>query len=236
MQRLHSQVGEPGKAMRTTKPQKKARKDTGARRGQRRAYHHGDLRRALVDEALRLAAEGGVEAVNIREAARRAGVSPGAPFRHFADRAALLAAVAAEAQRRFRAEIEIALHDAPADDPLAQFRAIGLAYLRWAMRNPMYFEVISDGRVINHEDSGALSDDNREIMALVDRALTEAVERGQLSAEDVDKVRIAGRALVYGFARMAIDGHFARWGVDGRRAEATAVAMLDFFIARVKAR
>ena len=234
MQRLHSQAGEPGEAMRVAKPLRKVRKGAPAGRSQKRAYHHGNLRRALVDEALRLAAEGGIEAVNIREAARRAGVSPGAPFRHFADRGALLAAVAAEAQRRFRAEIEIALREASADDPLAQFRAIGLAYLRWAMRNPTYFEVISDGRVFDHEESGALSDDNKEIMALVDRVLSEAVNKGQLSSGDVDKVRIAGRALVYGFARMAIDGHFARWGVDTDRAEATAVAMLDFFIARVR--
>ncbi len=220
--------------MRVQKSRNKIRKGSPAGRGQRRAYHHGDLRRVLVHEALRLAAEGGIEAINIREAARRAGVSPGAPFRHFADRRALLAAVAAEAQRRFRAEIEIALRDAPTDDPLAQFRAIGLAYLRWAMRNPTYFEVISDGRVFNHEESGALSDDNKEIMALVDRALSEAVNKGQLSFGDVDKVRIAGRALVYGFARMAIDGHFARWGVDAGAAEATAIAMLDFFIDRVR--
>ena len=220
--------------MRVSKPRNKLRKGPPAGRTQKRAYHHGNLRRALVDEALRLAAEGGIEAVNIREAARRAGVSPGAPFRHFAGRGALLAAVAAEAQRRFRAEIEIALREAPADDPLAQFRAIGLAYLRWAMRNPTYFEVISDGRVFSHEESGALSDDNKEIMTLVDRALSEAVNKGQLSSDNVDKVRIAGRALIYGFARMAIDGHFARWGVDVVRAEATAVAMLDFFIARVR--
>src|SRR5262249_26831336 len=119
-------------------------------------------------------------------------------------------------------------------DPLRRFRAIGLAYLRWAMRNPMYFEVISNGRLFNYEQSGALSDDNRAIMALVDHALAEAVGVGQLAAGDVAKVRIAGRALVYGLARMAIDGHFARWGVDARRAEATAEAMLDFFIARVK--
>ena len=69
-------------------------------RRDRHGYHHGDLRRVLVAEALQLAAEGGLDAVNIREAARRAGVSPGAPFRHFADRQALLTAVAEEAQRR----------------------------------------------------------------------------------------------------------------------------------------
>ncbi len=220
--------------MPTARPRKTPRKSAGPRRSHRRAYHHGDLRRVLVDEALQLAAEGGLEAVNIREAARRAGVSPGAPFRHFPDRQALLLAVAEEAQRRFRAEIEVALRDAEADDPLAQFRAIGLAYLRWAMRNPMHFEVISNGRVFDHDRARELSDDNKEIMALVDRTLAEAVAKGQLSSADVDKVRITGRALVYGFARMAIDGHFARWGVDTRAAEATAEATLDFFIARMK--
>jgi len=68
-------------------------------------YHHGDLRRVLIDAALQLVGEGGAEAVSVREAARRAGVSPGAPFRHFPSRDALMQAVAEEAQRRFRAEI-----------------------------------------------------------------------------------------------------------------------------------
>ena len=86
-------------------------------------YHHGDLRRVLIDAALRLAQEGGLEAVSVREAARRAGVSPGAPFRHFPSRDALMTAVAEEAQRRFRAELEAALAPVPADDPLARFRA-----------------------------------------------------------------------------------------------------------------
>ena len=72
-------------------------------------YHHGDLRRVLIDAALQLVGEGGAEAVSVREAARRAGVSPGAPFRHFPSRDALMQAVAEEAQRRFRAEIEAAL-------------------------------------------------------------------------------------------------------------------------------
>ena len=95
----------------------------------RKPYHHGDLRRALVDAALHLAAQGAE--VSVREAARRAGVSPGAPFRHFRSRDALMVAVAAEAQRRFRSEIEAALAAAPPDDPLAQVRSLGLGYLRW---------------------------------------------------------------------------------------------------------
>src|SRR5690348_2578123 len=110
------------------KPKRPARRASPPRK----PYHHGDLRRVLVDAALDLAAQSGAEQVSVREAARRAGVSPGAPFRHFPSREALLTAVAEEAQRRFRAEIETALATAP-DEPLAQFRSLGLAYLRWAM-------------------------------------------------------------------------------------------------------
>lgn len=193
-------------------------------------YHHGDLRRVLVDSALQLIEEGGAEAVSVREAARRAGVSPGAPFRHFPSRDALMMAVAEEAQRRFRAEVELALADVPAADPLARFRSFGLAYLRWAMRNPAHFEVISSGRFFDHDKAAELSRDNAEVIGMTERTLAEAFAQGQLRALDLKQVQIAGRALVYGFARMNIDGHFPRWGIADAEAERTAEAILDLFI------
>jgi AcrR family transcriptional regulator len=193
-------------------------------------YHHGDLRRVLIDAALQLAAEGGAAAVSVREAARRAGVSPGAPFRHFPSRDALMTAVAEEAQRRFRAEIETALAAVTDDDPLSRFRSFGLAYLRWAMRNPAYFEIISSGRHFDHDGAIALSRDNAELIAMIERMLAEAFAKGALRVGDLKAVLIAGRALVYGFARMNIDGHFPRWGVAEAEAERTAEAVLDLFI------
>jgi AcrR family transcriptional regulator len=198
------------------------------RRPAPKPYHHGDLRRALVEAALELVGEGGVEAVSVREAARRSGVSPGAPFRHFQSRTALITAVAEEAQRRFRAEIAAAIAKVPGGDPLARFRAIGVAYLRWAMRNPAHFEVISNGKYFDHDGAAELSRDNAEIIAMTEAALAEAFAQGQLRSPDIRLVQIAGRALVYGFARMNIDGHFPRWGVAD--AAATAEAMVDLFI------
>src|SRR5260221_3504726 len=112
-------------------------------------YHHGDLRRALIEAALRLAEEGGAEQVSVREAARRAGVSAGAPFRHFETRDALMTAVAEEAMRRFKSEIDRALEQSPAERPLERLRAIARAYLRWALRNPAYFEVHSTQRLFD---------------------------------------------------------------------------------------
>jgi AcrR family transcriptional regulator len=184
----------------------------------------------LVDAALALAAEGGPDEVSVREAARRAGVSPGAPFRHFASREALMSAVAEEAQRRFRAEIARAMADAPADDPLARFRRLGLAYLRWAMRNPAHFTIISTRAHFDHDGSGEVSRDNAELIALTGDLLAEAAAKGQLRPLDLATAKIAGRALVYGFARMHIDGHFPRWGVAEADIERTAEAVLDLFV------
>ncbi len=117
----------------------------------------------------------------MREAARRAGVSPGAPFRHFESRDALMTAVAEEAQRRFRAEIDAALAEAPAGDPLARFRKLGLAYLRWAMRNPAHFEIISSGRYFDHDQAAELSRDNAELIGLTERLLAEAFAAGAIA-------------------------------------------------------
>src|SRR5437899_1233269 len=170
-----------GKAMRriaksagAKRPPAKARRPGPRRAVAARPYHHGDLHRALVDAAFELVGEGGVEGLSVREAARRAGVSPGAPFRHFESRDALLAAVAEEAQRRFRAEIDRALAKAPAHDPLQRFRCLGLAYLNWAMRNPTHFEVISSRRFFDHDKSAAVSAGNSEVIGLTGRILRAA--------------------------------------------------------------
>ncbi|WP_234679898.1 TetR/AcrR family transcriptional regulator [Bradyrhizobium monzae] len=209
----------------TSKP--RARRQTP----EARPYHHGDLRRVLIDAALQLAAEGAE--VSVREAARRAAVSPGAPFRHFPNRDALMAAVAEEAQRRFRAEIEAALAEAPSADPLARFRAFGIAYVRWAMRYPAHFEIISTGRYFAHGSSAELTRDNDELVALTERMLAEAAEQGLLRSTDLKRILIAGRALIYGFARMNLDGHFPRWGVAEAEVERLAEGVIDLFIAGI---
>jgi AcrR family transcriptional regulator len=212
------------------KPRAKPRREASRRPAAARPYHHGDLRRVLIDAAMELVGEGGADAVSVRETARRAGVSPGAPFRHFASRDALMAEVAEEAQRRFRAEIDAALAKTPAADPLARFRALGLAYIRWAIRNPTHFEIISSRRHFDHDNSPAVSRDNAEVISLTERILAEAHAKGQLGSSNVKDVLIAGRSLVYGFARMSIDGHFPRWDVSEAEVDRTAEAILDLFI------
>lgn len=138
--------------------------------------------------------------------------------------------VAEEAQRRFRAEIETALLDVPANDPLQRFRQFGLANLCWAIRNLMHFEVVSSRRLFDQDQFAEVSRGNGELIDLAERTLADAFAGGQLRATDLKQVQIAARALVYGFARMNIDGHLPRWGVADGEAERTAIAIIDLFI------
>jgi len=196
-------------------------------------YHHGNLRQALIDAALELVAEGGGEAVKVREAARRAGVSAGAPFRHFPTRAALMTAVAEESMHRFKSEIDRAVARTSARDPLERLRAIARAYLRWAMRNPAHFEVHSTQRLFDFDQATTLRDDDNAIRAITRETVQDAADAGLLRSNDIALVQLAGRAMVYGFARMKIDGHFKRWGIPEVDAERIGDALVDQFIAGI---
>jgi AcrR family transcriptional regulator len=109
----------------------------------RDTYRHGDLRQALITAGLELAREGGPDAVVLREATRRVGVSPNAAYRHFADRRALLTAVAASAQGLVADSMLARVAEQSPDDPATaardRLRAVGEGYLRFAREQPGLF-------------------------------------------------------------------------------------------------
>src|SRR5918992_6056291 len=118
---------------------------TRAARKPRRTYHHGNLRRALLDEALATIRAEGVEALTLREIGGRLGVSRTALYRHFADKRALLTAVATEGFRMLREQLVAAWEDSGRGD--AAFHAMGIAYVRFAVDNPAHYRVIFGGVV-----------------------------------------------------------------------------------------
>src|SRR5262249_12876624 len=104
-------------------------------------YHHGDLRAALIRAGLAILAEEGVQALTLRAAARRAGVSHNAPYRHFADKEALLAAIAEEGFVDLAARVvEARAHDAAS--PRAQLEESGWAYVQFALAHPDHLRVM----------------------------------------------------------------------------------------------
>src|SRR5678816_1070243 len=110
-----------------------------AARKPRRSYHHGNLRRALLDEALATIRADGVDGLTLREIGARLGVSRTALYRHFADKRALLTRVATEGFRTLRQQLVAAWEEGGRDD--AAFYAMGVAYVRFAVANPSHYRV-----------------------------------------------------------------------------------------------
>jgi AcrR family transcriptional regulator len=204
-----------------------------AKTPRRSGYHHGNLRQALIDAAVRLAEEVGAENVSVREAAKRAGVSPGAPFRHFSNKTALMTAVAEQAMDHFRAAITEAVRNVASDNPIERFAAIGVAYLRWAFQNPTQFQIISTRSVLDWDGSESLRRDNDAVRSLLEESMLEAQRRSLLRSDNIADTQIAARALVYGLARMHIDGHFAQWARAGQTGKQTAQNVLKLFVSLV---
>jgi AcrR family transcriptional regulator len=113
-------------------------KNRGRREG---GYHHGNLKEALVQAALGLIAQKGPGGFTFAEAARSAGVSPAAPYRHFRDRDELLASIAQQGFEQFEVALTAAWDDGRPDTPTA-FQRVGKAYLAFARENPAYYSAM----------------------------------------------------------------------------------------------
>lgn len=127
-------------------------KNRGRREG---GYHHGNLKEALVQAALDLIAAKGPGGFTFAEAARSAGVSPAAPYRHFRDRDELLASIAQQGFEQFEAQLAAAWDDGRPDTPTA-FQRVGKAYLAFARENPAYYSAMFESGVPLEGNPGLL--------------------------------------------------------------------------------
>ncbi|MGW4338065.1 TetR/AcrR family transcriptional regulator [Rhodococcus koreensis] len=162
------------------------------------SYHHGDLPSALVRAAMDLLEEDGASELSLRAAARRAGVSTAAPYRHFADRTALVSAVAAVGYREL-AEHLAAAHPAPttAED----LTAVAIAYVQFALTRPGLF------RVMFAEPCDPNSPERVAAASAITEYLTSVV-RQAVPNSDPDGMATAMWALVHGLAFLHLDGKF----------------------------
>ena len=172
------------------------------------AYHHGDLRAALVEAALELARPTGAEAIVLREVTRRAGVTPRAAYRHFADRDALVRAVAQRALARLAAAIEERMRAAGVPDGMAMLQAVGESYIAFALDEPGLFDVafFAMDDMVNSGAPESAAACGLSPFQLLEVALETLVREGRLPAGDVGDAVITCWSGVHGFATLAARG------------------------------
>jgi AcrR family transcriptional regulator len=174
------------------------------------SYHHGNLRQALLEAARELINEAGVEALTLREVARRAGVTTGAPYHHFADKSELVAALARQSLEEFDRVASAALEEI--DEPQEQLRAIGVLYVLYAVDHPAEF------RLMFRPEKGSPFDSTDPADSPVFRVLIRVIDACRAAAGIADDKRdadaIAAWSLVHGFAALLVDGSLASLAAD----------------------
>ncbi|MFJ6026613.1 TetR/AcrR family transcriptional regulator [Pseudarthrobacter sp. NPDC092424] len=187
-------------------------------------YHHGDLRSALLAAAIESLEAG--EPFSLRAAARKAGVSPTAPYRHFADRKALDSAVAIEGFKDLRADLTAALAgQAEPRAPEEVFTALGVAYVAFALRRPAVFRLM-----FGNECDDA---DSERVQAAGDlhQVLTRAIE-GLFPDANVPGLSTALWSMAHGLAFLHLDGKFRPDPNDEVAARVQSVAAAVFAVGR----
>ncbi|MBX2802704.1 MAG: TetR/AcrR family transcriptional regulator [Myxococcales bacterium] len=167
-----------------------------------RRYHHGNLRQALVDAAIAVAAEHGVHAIKVSALAKELGVSSAAPFRHFATRDELLVAAAEHAAQQLGVVVGAA--GTESTDPVEAERAKAVAYVRFATEHPGHFRLITRAEILAQSPTlQALTAASEASLAVLGTH-----QPGKASPETlrVSAGVLAAQALVFGLARMIVDG------------------------------
>ena len=162
-----------------------------------RPYHHGDLRRALLDEALAAIERDGPGSVSLRDLARRAGVSHAAPSHHFADKVGLLTAIAAEGFDLLADELHAAFATT------GSFLEVGVAYVGFAVKHRAHFEVMFRPELLRADDPALIAARRRSRDALY--GPIGSVPLG--SGTDTLRAGVAAWALVHGLATLYLGGN-----------------------------
>jgi AcrR family transcriptional regulator len=188
------------------------------------AFHHGDLRRALLDSVIAIMAADGPQAITLRAVASRAGVTHAAPYRHFSSKEKLLAAVAEEGFTILRAQILAAMARGGAD-PLQRWEELGVSYVLFALRQPCHFRLMYSAELADRAHHPALRDAATAAYRLLLEVVVESQARGRVRDGDAKQLAATAWAMMHGLAVLLLDrqlGAGPAAAVELQQAEAAA--------------
>ncbi|MGZ3427747.1 MAG: TetR/AcrR family transcriptional regulator [Polyangia bacterium] len=200
-----------------------ARKQAAPRRTAR-PYHHGDLRRTLLDAALAIVGKAGPGALSLRELARKAGVSHAAPYRHFKSREALVLPLANHGFPGLGAEMQRSAGGE--SNPILRFRALGVAYVSYAVSHPGHFRIMFSNELHEGTEDPELAEAGAPTLEALIETIAAAQDAGQIRAGDPRALAVPAWSMAHGLAMLLVDQQL-RALVETVYAETLAHAVID---------
>ncbi len=180
----------------------------------KKAYHHGDLKNALIEAGADILAEDGVSGLSLRKVAQRAGVSHTAPYAHFADKQSLIAAISTDGYRRLY-EALAATTQAYADDPARQLIEGAWAYVQFALNDTDYFKITLSGAIEKEKDYPAFVEISQRTFRRVVGIVQACQEAGLLRAAPPEMMAVAVWGQLHGIVSLALEGQVSHSVLDG---------------------
>ncbi len=171
------------------------------------SYHHGDLKNALIHAAIEIVAEEGVYGLSLRKAARKAGVSHNAPYAHFTDKQALIAAIAVDGHSKIHTIINGVAEKYP-NDPLQQLVHLAWAYVQFGLKSPAHYKIIFSGLIENEKNYPVFMELSTRSMLALQKIVADCQAAGILKASDyeVEMVAVSMWGLIHGLVSLVIEG------------------------------
>jgi AcrR family transcriptional regulator len=190
-----------------------------------RSYHHGDLRQALLDAGLWILRVEGPQSLSLRAVARRAGVSQTAPYRHFADRRALVAAIAQDGFSRMGDAMQRAAQGG--ETPRLALKNVARAYVDFAHEYPAEYRVMFGPEVSDKDGLDDLRATGGAVLGFVTAAIDGLQRGGLIGPGDPARIAVATWAMLHGLVMLSLDGQTANVGAsrDELVEEATRIMM-----------
>ncbi|MGE5248979.1 MAG: TetR/AcrR family transcriptional regulator [Bacteroidota bacterium] len=179
----------------------------------RKTYHHGNLKNALIRAGIEILSSEGVAALSLRRVAAQAGVSHAAPYAHFADKEALIAAISTEGYRRLyeRVEAVVAEHQG---DPRRQLLEAAWVYVQFALDDPDHFRITLSGAVEREKEYPALVELTQKGFQTLVQIVEACQSQGILDAGPPDVMAVSVWGLVHGIAVLILDGQVSHSVLD----------------------
>jgi AcrR family transcriptional regulator len=172
-----------------------------------KTYHHGDLKNALIRAGIEILTQEGIGGLSLRKAARKAGVSHAAPYAHFADKQALIAAIASDGHRRIHERLAAALAE-HSDDPTRLLLGAAWAYIRFGLEFPSHYKVTFSGTLENEHSHPEFVDYSQRNIRLLQDIVEQCRAAGILQTEGIDSenqaVNLWGQ--VHGLVSLVVQG------------------------------
>ena len=198
----------------------------------KKKYHHGDLKNALIEAGIEILAKDGLGALSLREVARQAGVSHTAPYAHYADKQALIAAIATAGYKKLYARLADVVQQYQAS-PARQLVEAGWAYLEFAFDEPDHFKITFSGVVEKEKDYPAFVEISQKSFKLVVEIIEACQQTGILPTGSSDLMAVSVWSMLHGLASLILEEQISHTILDRFTLQEMLMASLNL-MAQVK--